>query len=267
MKPTNILRIALEGDENTYPPSQEAQQTETSNNVASTDIEVNADETTEQKSTTEVQDAIVADKKDDDDDKDSQKKLKKEKEFVFYGKVANFEDLKKCKNTEYQEQYEVKIPNSDKNATGGRIRVRKTVKGDKDPKYVLTTKTKLPDGSDYESDCKTTEENFIQFKYFCEGGMIKDRYCFPVEGYKDLKWEVDVYTGTNGLLHEWVKVDLEIGDEAIELVSIPPFPIELTDVISNQNGQRTPEEEAIVRTLYDTVFRTPNPIIAEAKKD
>ena len=48
MKPTNILRIALEGDENTYPPSQEAQQTETSNNVASTDIEVNADETTEQ---------------------------------------------------------------------------------------------------------------------------------------------------------------------------------------------------------------------------
>ncbi len=192
-----------------------------------------------------------------------QKKLKKEKEFVFYGKVADFKELKACKNVEYQEQYEVKIQQSDKNATGGRIRVRKTVKGEKEPKFVLTTKTKLPDGSDYESDCKTTEENFIQFKYFCEGGMIKDRYSFPVEGHKGLRWEVDGFTGTNGLFHECVKIDLEVEDEGIEMANMPPFPIQLTDVITNQNGQRTPEEEAIVRTLYDTVFRTPNPIISK----
>lgn len=191
-----------------------------------------------------------------------QKKLKKEKELVFYGKLVNFAELK-TKAAEYQEQYEVKIEKSDKNAVGGRIRVRKTVKGDKEPKYVLTTKTKLPDGSEYESDCKTTEENFIQFKYFCEGGMIKDRYSFPVEGYKGLKWEIDVFTGTNGLFHEWVKIDLEMEDENIELANLPPFPVQLTDIIVNQNGQRTAEEEAIVRTLYDTVFRTPNPIISK----
>lgn len=191
-----------------------------------------------------------------------QKKLKKEKELVFYGKLVSFNELK-TKTAEYQEQYEVKIEKSDKNAVGGRIRVRKTVKGDKEPKYILTTKTKLPDGSEYESDCRTTEENFIQFKYFCEGGMIKDRYSFPVEGYKGLKWEIDVFTGTNGLFHEWVKIDLEMEDENIELANLPPFPVQLTDVITNQNGQRTPEEEAIVRTLYDTVFRTPNPIISK----
>lgn len=191
-----------------------------------------------------------------------QKKLKKEKELVFYGKLVSFAELK-TKAAEYQEQYEVKIEKTEKNAVGGRIRVRKTVKGDKEPKFVLTTKTKLPDGSEYESDCKTTEENFIQFKYFCEGGMIKDRYSFPVEGYKGLKWEIDVFTGTNGLFHEWVKIDLEMEDENIELANLPPFPVQLTDVITNQNGQRTPEEEAIVRTLYDTVFRTPNPIISK----
>lgn len=191
-----------------------------------------------------------------------QKKLKKEKELVFYGKLVSFAELK-TKAAEYQEQYEVKIEKTEKNAVGGRIRIRKTVKGDKEPKFVLTTKTKLPDGSEYESDCKTTEENFIQFKYFCEGGMIKDRYSFPVEGYKGLKWEIDVFTGTNGLFHEWVKIDLEMEDENIELANLPPFPVQLTDVITNQNGQRTPEEEAIVRTLYDTVFRTPNPIISK----
>ena len=198
-----------------------------------------------------------------EDGGDTQKKLKKEKELVFYGKIVDFKELKNCKNVEYQEQYEVKIPQSEKNATPGRIRVRKTVKGEKDPKFVLTTKTKLPDGAEYESDCKTSEENFIQFKYFCEGGMIKDRYSFPVEGFKGLRWEVDVFTGTNGLFHEWVKIDLEMEDENIELANLPPFPIQLSDLITNQNGQRTAEEEAIVRTLYDTVFRTPNPIISK----
>lgn len=199
----------------------------------------------------------------DEDEEPAQKKLKKEKEYVFYGKVVNFDELRKCKNVEYQEQYEVKIEKSDKNAVPGRIRVRKSVKGEKEPRFVLTTKTKLPDGSEYESDCKTTEENFIQFKYFAEGGMIKDRYRFPVEGYKGLHWEVDVFTGQNGLFQEWVKIDLEFDDENIELSNMPAFPIQLTDVITNQNGERTPEEEAIVRTLYDTLFRSPNPIVAK----
>ncbi len=283
MKPSHILRIALEGDENLY---SEEQKTETTEGEA-------IEETTPQSSEAERlekidassseknpegAEAIAADNAapaagvpdggettvvDTVTEEPQQKKLKKEDELVFYGKIVDFQELKKCKNIELHEQYEVKIPKSDKNATGGRIRVRKSVKGDKEPKFVLTTKTKLPDGSDYESDCKTTEENFIQFKYFCEGGMIKERYIFPVEGYKGLKWEVDVFTGTNGLLHEWVKIDLEREDQNIELANIPAFPIQLSNIITNQNGQRTPEEEAIVRTLYDTVFRTPNPIISK----
>lgn len=286
MKPSTILRIALEGDENLYSGDQDSKstteptnkeeaipstsQTPDSERVEKIDATI-AQTNPENQTATEVDSVAPAAGVPDGgdttkvevvDEEAPQKKLKKEKEFVFYGKIVDFNELK-AKAAEYQEQYEVKIPKTEKNATGGRIRVRKMVKGDKEPKFVLTTKTKLPDGSDYESDCKTTEENFIQFKYFCEGGMIKDRYSFPVEGYKGLRWEVDVFTGTNGLFHEWVKIDLEIEDESIELANMPPFPIQLSDVITNQNGQRTAEEEAIVRTLYDTVFRTPNPIISK----
>lgn len=186
----------------------------------------------------------------------SSKKLDSEKELVIYGKIANFDELKKCKNIEHQEQYEIKIPLTDKNAIEGKIRIRMSVKDGKEPKYVITTKTKLPDGSSYEGDAKTTVENFIQFKYLCECGMIKDRYYFPVEGHPGLKWEVDVFTNSTGGLHEWCKIDLELDDD---LSTIPPFPIELTDVITAQAGQRSKEEETIVRTLYDTVFRVPNP--------
>lgn len=285
MKPTQLLRVALEGEEEKPTEDQKQQQdapkteetpaVETSpENPVPTDADRQAkldatqaekapagDQATATPTTPEADGGTTA-TTDEEETETGQKKLKKEDELVFYGKLVNFAELK-AKAAEYQEQYEVKIPKTDKNAIGGRIRVRKIVKGQKEPKFILTTKTKLPDGSEYESDCKTTEENFIQFKYFCEGGMIKDRYTFPVEGFKGLKWEIDVFTGTNGLFHEWVKIDLEREESGIELANLPPFPVQLTDVITNQNGQRTPEEEAIVRTLYDTVFRTPNPIISK----
>lgn len=289
MKPTQLLRVALEGEEVKPTEDQEQQQDapkpeETpaadkpaEDKPAETPVPTDADRqakldaTQAEKAPEGDQSATTPTPSETDGgaattseegDEAEQKKLKKEDELVFYGKLVNFAELK-AKAAEYQEQYEVKIPKTDKNAVGGRIRVRKIVKGAKEPKFVLTTKTKLPDGSEYESDCKTTEENFIQFKYFCEGGMIKDRYTFPVEGFKGLKWEIDVFTGTNGLFHEWVKIDLEREESGIELANLPPFPVQLSDVITNQNGQRTPEEEAIVRTLYDTVFRTPNPIISK----
>ena len=40
---------------------------------------------------------------------------------------------------------------------------------------------------------------------------------------------------------------------------MPPLPFELADVITNQTGERTPEEEARVRSLYESDFRTKNP--------
>lgn len=277
MLASKILRVALEENEATdetqeqtdapaEQPTPEAPATETPPAAEpAEETPVNTETSAETPEAPATADATEtpAPSTEEAEEEPEQKKLKREDELVFYAKIANFEELKKCKSVEYQEQYEVKIPQTGKNAVGGRIRVRKTMKGDKEPRYVLTTKTKLPDGSEYESDCKTTEENFIQFKYFCEGGMVKDRYSFPVEGHKGLKWEVDVFTGTNGLLQEWCKIDLERGESEIELTALPPFPIELTDVITNQNGQRTEAEETIVRTLYDTVFRTPNPIISK----
>ncbi len=280
MIPNRLMRIALEGEEEISEVKEDPKPEEQSTVASEESVTKPADnhvltaeerqakiDATQKELHPEAQptDAVPAPEVNTEQTAEAepdQKKLKREDELVFYAKIVNFSELK-AKSAEYQEQYEVKIPKSDKNAIAGRIRVRKIVKGDKEPKFVLTTKTKLPDGSEYESDCKTTEENFIQFKYFCEGGMIKDRYSFPVEGYKGLKWEIDVFTGTNGLFHEWCKIDLEREDSGIELTNMPPFPIQLSDVITNQNGQRTPEEEAIVNTLYDTVFRTPNPIISK----
>ena len=100
-------------------------------------------------------------------------------------------------------------------------------------------------------------------KYMAESGMIKDRYIFPIEGYKEkVKWEVDVYRTRDDVVQEWVKIDLEVKDKDIHLDQVPEFPIELSNIITNQEGDRTEEEETILRTLYDTVFTIRNPVIS-----
>lgn len=185
----------------------------------------------------------------------------KEKELVFYGKIKDFGVLKTATSIERQEQFEIRIPKTDKNAIEGRIRIRKTVVKDEAPKYVLTTKTKLTDGSQFESNADSSEENFIQFKYLAEYGMVKERHLFPVEGHPNLNWEVDVFLTPTGGYQEWCKIDLEYQDS--ELTTIPTFPFELDELITNQDGQRTEEEEIKVRMLYDTVFRVPNPFLSK----
>lgn len=186
----------------------------------------------------------------------------KESELVFYGKIVNLKELENAEKVEKQEQYEIKIPKTKDNAVAGRIRVRKTTCNGK-VSYEITTKTKLPDGSNYEANAATDAANFVQFKYMAESGMIKDRYIFPIEGYKEkVKWEVDVYRTRDDVVQEWVKIDLEVKDKDIHLDQVPEFPIELSNIITNQEGDRTEEEETILRTLYDTVFTIRNPVIS-----
>lgn len=69
-------------------------------------------------------------------------------------------------------------------------------------------------------------------------------------------WEVDVFIKDDGTYYDYVKIDLEVSDMNAPL---PPLPVQLTEMVTAPYGQRTPEEEAMVTNLYDTVFRTRNP--------
>lgn len=182
-----------------------------------------------------------------------------EDERVFYAKISNFEELKKATSKEKQTQYEIKIPKSDKNAGEGRIRIRKTEVEGKEPTFVLTTKTALSDGSNYECSAITDEKNFIQFKYLCDSVMIKDRFTFAIEG-TELSWEVDCFIQADGNYYSWCKIDLELKGQ--KLNALPNFPMTFEEVIVNQNGQRTEEEETKVRMLYDTIFKLPNSMLS-----
>lgn len=185
-------------------------------------------------------------------------KAVREKEHVIYGRLPDLNDLKKASGMEHQEQWQIKVAKTDKNAAKGRIRVRKTVTKDGAVEYVNTTKVEVGDtasGDNIEVPIPTTEGNFLQFRFLAEEGMIKDRYFFPVPD-SDLVWEVDVFKKPNGEYYDWVKIDLEVSDLDAPL---PALPLALEDVITAKYGDRTDAEEARVTALYANEFIAKNP--------
>ena len=191
---------------------------------------------------------------------DSSGKAVKEIEMVFYAKVADKLELQNAQSSEHQEQWELKISKCETNAGNGQIRVRKTVKGDTAPEYVLTMKVQVNAAGDrIEVGIPTTEAMFNQFKVLCSLGMKKDRYFFP-DATTGLVYEVDMFLlpGSKAgefRYHDWCKIDLELQNHDQQ---IPPFPIKLETVITAQNGKRTSAEEKVVGDLYETMFRTKN---------
>lgn len=180
----------------------------------------------------------------------------KEIEYTFYARVPDMDELFKASHKEHQEQWELKFAKTDKNASKGSIRIRKTVEEGKEPVYVITTKVPVPgaENDKIEVPVPTTVAQFESFRYMSEFGMIKDRYFFPVDG-SDLVWEVDMFLKPEGGYYDWCKIDLEVKSRE---EPIPPFPIEFANIITNQNGERTEEEEARVRSLYDVEFLAKN---------
>lgn len=185
----------------------------------------------------------------------------REIEHTFYARLSNPGDLSTAASQEHQEQWELKFPKTDKNGGNGSVRIRKTIPLGGSPEYVLTTKTLASrDGDKIEVPVPTTEPMFQQFKLMSEKGMIKDRYHFPISG-TDLVWEVDMFlkpgavVGT-GPYEEWCKIDLEVKDRS---TAIPVFPLHTQELITAPFGKRTDAEEAMVTTLYDTVFTQKNP--------
>lgn len=188
---------------------------------------------------------------------DGQKR--KELEYVFYGQMTNFDQLANATSVEHQEQWEIRNQNPDAPFEGN-IRVRKSwTEQDRGiVKYVLCAKTFLKEGKGRdEVEIEVTADMFEQFKRLATGGMVKTRYCFPTEheGH-ELTWEVDVYRDAADQVVPWCKVDLEVPGR---LEALPPFPVELTDTITNQYDARTEEEKAKVDELMKTVFVRQNP--------
>jgi CYTH domain-containing protein len=184
----------------------------------------------------------------------------RECEHTFYGRIEDFSVLDQAASMEHHEQWEVRVPKTEANGGKGRFRVRKTIIDGKVPEYVLTCKTKIGDtGDELEVSVPTTEPMFEQFKLMSEQGMIKDRYHFPVEG-SDLVWEVDMFylpgaeVGSRKYF-SWCKIDLEVDNRN---TPIPGLPFEFAEIIMAEEGNRTADEEAQVRRLYDTEFNTRN---------
>lgn len=184
-------------------------------------------------------------------------KVFKEIEHTIYARIVNPVELEKAASKEHQEQWEIRVAKTDKNAGDGSIRVRKTVIPGGDPVFVRTSKIRQnADGDKLELPMPSNEDEFNMVRFLAEQGLIKDRYFFPIEGTK-MVWEVDMFPKIGGGYHEWVKIDLEVEDRE---AAIPPFPIELTDVIMPKGFGRQDEEqsEALVRKIYDDCFIAKN---------
>ena len=186
-------------------------------------------------------------------------KARREIEHTFYAKVENMEILSNAKSMEHQEQWEIKLEKTDKNAAAGKWRIRKTVVEGQDPEYVLTCKTAGKTEGSIEVGVQVTVAMFDQFKMMSEAGMLKDRYHFPVEG-SDLVWEVDMFLAQGSQpgekkYHDWCKIDLEV--PSLDM-ALPPIPEGLSDVITAPYGKRSEAEEAKVTSLYHNEFLTPN---------
>lgn len=166
----------------------------------------------------------------------------KEKEYVWYGRILDMNELQKAVSTEKQMQSNMRGPN-------GSSRVRNRLK-DGIQSYILTCKNYTGSGECDEVSQHTTKDMWLAYRGASGESMDKIRHVYPIEG-TDLKWEVDVFIGLDGKMKEWCKIDLECSQDMTEF---PPLPIQLSDVIFHPQKKYTPEQDKKVKELYATLF-------------
>jgi len=184
-------------------------------------------------------------------------KQTKEIEHVVYLLMSDIGELQKAESMEHQEQWDIRIPKTDGNAGQGNVRIRKIWTTDEDARYELTTKVRQnKDGDKIEVTVPTTEDNFQQFRFLAEKGLVKDRYHFPVIG-TTLIWEVDVFKDANGRIIPWVKIDLEVPDRHTQL---PELPLNFAEIIMPKGFNDMTEDvrEKKIQELYDKYFNSKN---------
>lgn len=183
-----------------------------------------------------------------------------EKELVYHAILEDMSVLNNAAKIEKQEQWEIKIPKTENNLYGGRLRVRKTYIPNVRSKaqYIFCSKTKNENGN-LEVELVSTKDQFDQFVAMADSGMIKTRYYFPIpdtnrlggenEWDNALVWEIDVFENNQGEIVPWVKIDIELNPNTKKEFLV--FPFATKQIITSQYGKRTEEEEAIVSKLYD----------------
>ncbi len=169
-------------------------------------------------------------------------KKRREKEYIWYGRLTNPEVLQKAAKQETQKQSSLK-------GKGGTIRVRETTAMGQ-VRYTLTGKAYSGRGDADEASTPTSKDLHEVFRAITGESMDKIRYTFPIEG-TTLKWEVDVFIDAQGNPKDWIKVDLEVPDIINEF---PPLPVVLADMIFGGNSEYTQEQKAKLDELYSSVF-------------
>jgi CYTH domain-containing protein len=197
-----------------------------------------------------------------------------ETEYVFYGKIKDFAVLEQAITREEQEQWEIKIPRTDGNASKAKIRVRKTTTSSGDITFMQTIKIRqetvhvlghqLP-VSDRSIGVECTHEAFEAFSLMSEGGMVKTRFMIPAAN--GLMWEVDVFKDAQGQYFEYVKIDLELPKDVRVLEELPPFPTGIDMLVINQTDEQTPKDKALIQSLYDKYFISANKHLQDRKKN
>jgi hypothetical protein len=208
-----------------------------------------------------------------------------EREYVFFGRMVDKADLEKADSYEDQVQYRILLPA--KKGREISVRIRKTISwkdgNSADPVYHLTIKSfvKGEQGNieaENELDPEAGEKMLEVFKEQGHDGLIKRRYFFKCGlGYfpdypnpdekvgvrmrfpEGMVWEVDVpkeFKDDESLDRSelddgcWVKLDLEVITWDLKIKDghfDVPFPIRMTDVIYEQPGERSDENEKKVK--------------------
>lgn len=180
-----------------------------------------------------------------------------EQEHEVFARVIDFSQFKQADRAEKQEQWQVKIPRTEGNAAEGSVRVRKVEHSDGKTEYRLTTKVNAVDGKGkFETDTRTNETMFTQFKFLAETGMIKHRYVFKMENGRE--WEVDAVPDGKSGYAAWVRMEVEVAnlDEAL-----PELPIKVEEVIlpaGLEQNLSEDERQAKVDQLLNTIFVVKN---------
>lgn len=157
-----------------------------------------------------------------------------ELEYVWYGKIEDFDILNRAVKKIIQRQSFVLMNN-------GLIRVRKTIE-DGVVSYVETTKLFGAGGVRKELPFPATALKHEFFMRATGESMDKTRHTYPAEG--GLTWEVDIFTDLDGNIKPYCKVDLEV---SAPLKVIPTPPIKLSDVIFVDPSKGRPDRETQLR--------------------
>lgn len=209
-----------------------------------------------------------------------------ETEVIVYAKISNFDGLQKASLIEVHEQMETSFKN------GIRCRVRKV----DDEGYTFTFKIPTSDEEGVEANEEVTtiiDKDFYEgFRGVAEHRLLKTRYEFSSDKIQllygegddrqvieipDIKYEVDVYTNTQGEVCEWCKIDIEVDAildylsqhhsdlEQIKLnIKLSHLPFEPIESILSTS--MTDDQKAFVDSLWHDQFHL-TPIVSETDKD